>query len=151
LKGPKPNLTWDQASIKIPNYPLLFLIFYFILFYFILFKLHKHKNHRCCFSFACFFGLFISLSVFSATTQTQTTLTEKTVMANANLEDVPSVDLMTELLRRLKCSSKPDKRLILVGNSSFFLSFSVVLSFYPHLFFIHVPCSDPIIRYKTCV
>ncbi|KAJ8449598.1 hypothetical protein Cgig2_005620 [Carnegiea gigantea] len=32
-----------------------------------------------------------------------------------NLEDIPSVDLMTELLRRLKCSSKPDKRLILVG------------------------------------
>ncbi|KAM0018742.1 putative adenylate kinase [Helianthus debilis subsp. tardiflorus] len=35
--------------------------------------------------------------------------------AAANLEDVPSVDLMTELLRRMKCSSKPDKRLILVG------------------------------------
>ena len=33
----------------------------------------------------------------------------------ANLEDVPSIDLMTELLRRMKCSSKPDKRLILVG------------------------------------
>ncbi|GAY51040.1 hypothetical protein CUMW_131220 [Citrus unshiu] len=33
----------------------------------------------------------------------------------ANLEDVPSVDLMTELLRRMKCASKPDKRLILVG------------------------------------
>ncbi|KAK4410775.1 adenylate kinase [Sesamum angolense] len=33
----------------------------------------------------------------------------------ANLEDVPSVDLMTELLRRMKCSTKPDKRLILVG------------------------------------
>ncbi|XP_073028964.1 adenylate kinase 4-like [Primulina eburnea] len=32
-----------------------------------------------------------------------------------NLEDVPSVDLMTELLRRMRCSSKPDKRLILVG------------------------------------
>ncbi|CAI8618575.1 unnamed protein product [Vicia faba] len=36
-------------------------------------------------------------------------------MANATLEDVPSVDFMTELLRCLKCSSKPDKRLILVG------------------------------------
>ncbi|CAI8618576.1 unnamed protein product [Vicia faba] len=36
-------------------------------------------------------------------------------MANATLEDVPSVDFMTELLRRLKCSSKPDKCLILVG------------------------------------
>uniref|UniRef100_A0A453SGU6 adenylate kinase n=6 Tax=Triticinae TaxID=1648030 RepID=A0A453SGU6_AEGTS len=33
----------------------------------------------------------------------------------ANLEDVPSVDLITEVLRRAKCSSKPDKRIILVG------------------------------------
>ncbi|TYJ49937.1 hypothetical protein E1A91_A01G169800v1 [Gossypium mustelinum] len=31
------------------------------------------------------------------------------------LEDVASVDIMTELLRRFKCSSKPDKRLILIG------------------------------------
>ncbi|KAK6242247.1 hypothetical protein QUC31_014074 [Theobroma cacao] len=31
------------------------------------------------------------------------------------LEDVPSVDIMTELLRRFKCSSKTDKRLILIG------------------------------------
>ncbi|KOM32708.1 hypothetical protein LR48_Vigan01g226400 [Vigna angularis] len=36
-------------------------------------------------------------------------------MSNSNLEDVPSLDLMTELLRRFKCSSKPDKRLILIG------------------------------------
>nr|AHA84245.1 adenylate kinase B [Phaseolus vulgaris] len=36
-------------------------------------------------------------------------------MANTSLEDVPSMDLMTELLRRFKCSSKPDKRLILIG------------------------------------
>ncbi|KAG5251100.1 adenylate kinase [Salix suchowensis] len=35
--------------------------------------------------------------------------------ATVNLEDVPSVNLMTELLRRMKCSSKPDKRLILIG------------------------------------
>ncbi|KAJ6764198.1 hypothetical protein OIU74_023138, partial [Salix koriyanagi] len=34
--------------------------------------------------------------------------------ATVNLEDVPSVNLMTELLRRMKCSSKPDKRLILI-------------------------------------
>nr|CAD1819988.1 unnamed protein product [Ananas comosus var. bracteatus] len=33
----------------------------------------------------------------------------------ANLEDVPTPDLMTELLRRMKCASKPDKRLILIG------------------------------------
>ncbi|KAE8023674.1 hypothetical protein FH972_009346 [Carpinus fangiana] len=31
------------------------------------------------------------------------------------LEDIPSVDITTELLHRFKCSSKPDKRLILVG------------------------------------
>ncbi|XP_071731745.1 adenylate kinase 4-like [Rutidosis leptorrhynchoides] len=31
------------------------------------------------------------------------------------LEDVPSQDLMTELLRRMKCATKPDKRLILIG------------------------------------
>jgi hypothetical protein len=34
----------------------------------------------------------------------------------ANLEDVPSLELMHELLRRMKCSSKPDKRLILIGT-----------------------------------
>ncbi|KAE8690824.1 Adenylate kinase 4 [Hibiscus syriacus] len=31
------------------------------------------------------------------------------------LDDVPSGDIMTELLRRFKCSSKPDKRLVLIG------------------------------------
>nr|AGT16870.1 Adenylate kinase [Saccharum hybrid cultivar R570] len=36
----------------------------------------------------------------------------------ANLEDVPSLDLMHELLRRMKCSSKPDKHLILIGTGS---------------------------------
>lgn len=39
-------------------------------------------------------------------------------MATTNgldLGNVPSLDLMTELLRRMKCASKPDKRLILVG------------------------------------
>ncbi|PWA35705.1 adenylate kinase/UMP-CMP kinase, P-loop containing nucleoside triphosphate hydrolase [Artemisia annua] len=35
--------------------------------------------------------------------------------ATTSLEDVPSLDIMTELLRRFKCSSKPDKRLILIG------------------------------------
>lgn len=43
----------------------------------------------------------------------------ETAMANTSLEDVPSMDLMTELLRRFKCSSKPDKRLILIGISIF--------------------------------
>ncbi|THF96807.1 hypothetical protein TEA_025751 [Camellia sinensis var. sinensis] len=46
----------------------------------------------------------------------------------ASLEDIPSVDLMTELLRRMKCSTKPDKRLILVGNSAFV---NEVLAFVP--------------------
>ncbi|KAF6161403.1 hypothetical protein GIB67_009282 [Kingdonia uniflora] len=32
-----------------------------------------------------------------------------------DLENIPSVDMMSELLRRMKCSTKPDKRLILVG------------------------------------
>ncbi|KAK3014207.1 hypothetical protein RJ639_008952, partial [Escallonia herrerae] len=36
----------------------------------------------------------------------------------ATMEDIPSVDIMTELLRRFKCSSKPDKRLILVGKGT---------------------------------
>ncbi|MBA0616597.1 hypothetical protein Godav_016636 [Gossypium davidsonii] len=31
-----------------------------------------------------------------------------------NLEDIPSESLMSELLRRMKCASKPDKRLILI-------------------------------------
>uniref|UniRef100_A0A1D1Z5Y9 adenylate kinase n=1 Tax=Anthurium amnicola TaxID=1678845 RepID=A0A1D1Z5Y9_9ARAE len=35
--------------------------------------------------------------------------------ASVDLEEVPSVDLMTELLRRMKCGTKPDKRLILIG------------------------------------
>ncbi|KAF0894622.1 hypothetical protein E2562_001918 [Oryza meyeriana var. granulata] len=29
-----------------------------------------------------------------------------------NPEDVPSLELMTEMLCRMKCSSKPDKRII---------------------------------------
>jgi len=35
--------------------------------------------------------------------------------SNVDLADVPSLDLMSELLRRMKCSNKPEKRLILVG------------------------------------
>ncbi|XP_031480640.1 adenylate kinase 4 [Nymphaea colorata] len=35
--------------------------------------------------------------------------------SSMDLADVPSVDLMTELLRRMKCANKPDKRLILIG------------------------------------
>ncbi|RWW23905.1 hypothetical protein GW17_00011829, partial [Ensete ventricosum] len=43
--------------------------------------------------------------------------TEMASGGRVDLEDVPSLDLMTELLRRMKCSSKPDKRLILIGIS----------------------------------
>lgn len=45
----------------------------------------------------------------------------------ADLEDVQTVDLMSELLRRLKCAQKPDRRLIFIGMSSigpFFLLLS---------------------------
>lgn len=35
--------------------------------------------------------------------------------AAADLADVPTTNLMTELLRRMKCAPKPDKRVILIG------------------------------------
>ncbi|KAK4362582.1 hypothetical protein RND71_017823 [Anisodus tanguticus] len=35
---------------------------------------------------------------------------------SVNLEDVPAESLMSELLRRMRCSSKPDKRVILIGK-----------------------------------
>ncbi|KAI3858966.1 hypothetical protein MKW98_028699 [Papaver atlanticum] len=35
--------------------------------------------------------------------------------SSVDLENVDSISLMTELLRRMKCSTKPDKRLILIG------------------------------------
>eukprot|EP00252_Welwitschia_mirabilis_P023440 TRINITY_DN6616_c0_g1_i1.p1 TRINITY_DN6616_c0_g1~~TRINITY_DN6616_c0_g1_i1.p1 ORF type:complete len:247 (+),score=61.49 TRINITY_DN6616_c0_g1_i1:165-905(+) len=34
---------------------------------------------------------------------------------NVDLADVPSISLMTELLRRMKCADKPEKRLIMLG------------------------------------
>ncbi|KAK9117501.1 hypothetical protein Sjap_016448 [Stephania japonica] len=34
---------------------------------------------------------------------------------SVDLENVPSADLITELLRRMKCASKPDKRVIPIG------------------------------------
>lgn len=41
-------------------------------------------------------------------------------MANSSvdMEDIQTVDLMSELLRRMKCASKPDKRLVFIGNST---------------------------------
>ncbi|XVF08734.1 hypothetical protein REPUB_Repub07fG0028600 [Reevesia pubescens] len=35
--------------------------------------------------------------------------------SSVNLEDIPSESLMTELLRRMKCATKPEKRVILIG------------------------------------
>ncbi|KAK8657787.1 hypothetical protein V6N13_036010 [Hibiscus sabdariffa] len=35
--------------------------------------------------------------------------------SSVNLEEIPSEALMNELLRRLKCASKPEKRLVLIG------------------------------------
>ncbi|AED95934.1 adenylate kinase [Arabidopsis thaliana] len=35
--------------------------------------------------------------------------------ASVDMEDIQTVDLMSELLRRMKCASKPDKRLVFIG------------------------------------
>ena len=79
--------------------------------------------------------------------------------AAANLEDVASVDLMTELLRRMKCSTKPDKRLILVGKLlCFSLKFSMSISsilfspkFSRHLYMsiVHFLRSDAILSRRS--
>ena len=37
-------------------------------------------------------------------------------MAAEQLAEVSTVDLMTEVARRLECATKPEKRLILVGE-----------------------------------
>ena len=85
-----------------------------------------NNNARCRWFW---FGLWLSLSLsltskppilvptfVSALSQLTTTMAASS--AAPNLEDVPSVDLMSELLRRMKCASKPDKRLILIGIHS---------------------------------
>ena len=56
--------------------------------------------------------------------------------SSVNLEDIHSMDLMTELLRRMKCSTKPDKRLILIGKIASFLSLSLSLSLSLRIFHI---------------
>ena len=38
--------------------------------------------------------------------------------AKVALEDVQDKDLMNELLRRMKCAPKPEKRVVLIGWSS---------------------------------
>nr|KAJ0194410.1 hypothetical protein LSAT_V11C800448840 [Lactuca sativa] len=48
--------------------------------------------------------------------------------STTSLEDVPSMDMMTELLRRFKCSSKPDKRLILIGTLFYISFFQIMLT-----------------------
>lgn len=58
---------------------------------------------------------FEALEVPNPNTQNSKASIE-TMSTSVNLEDVPSESLMSELLRRMRCSSKPDKRLILIGN-----------------------------------
>ena len=58
--------------------------------------------------------------------------------SSVNLEDVPSMDLMTELLRRMKCSTKPDKRLILIGDFLFFVFLVIWLTFEIYAMFVSV-------------
>lgn len=69
----------------------------------------------------------------------------------ANLEDVPSVDLMTELLRRMKCSTKPDKRLILIGNLFilYHLHFSLQIRFYFCNFYVEFSIFYYVCYYRT--
>lgn len=43
--------------------------------------------------------------------------------AAVDMEDIQTVDLMSELLRRMKCASKPDKRLVFIGKLSIILPF----------------------------
>jgi adenylate kinase len=42
---------------------------------------------------------------------------EVIMAAAAQLEDVPNESLFSELLTRMKCEPKPEKRIILVGTS----------------------------------
>lgn len=132
MKVSKPNLTQVDTKTKLPRSLFSFLLYINIRILVVVLFLQR---------------VFVYLCVLCHTT-TGITFTEKTLMANATLEDVPSVDLMTELLRRLKCSSKPDKRLILVGNSFIFLSLCrFILSTF---WFFFVCYSDPEIRNGRC-
>lgn len=66
--------------------------------------------------------------------------------SSVNLEDVPSESLMSELLRRMRCSSKPDKRLILIGNNnnnntrSWFLSLFFQICYLCYDLFVRMWC-----------
>jgi hypothetical protein len=80
--------------------------------------------------------LFLSRSVANLTLLLSTFITQTTscssrsylwvqepgipvMAAAAQLEDVPNESLFSELLRRMKCAPKPEKRIILVGTSRF--------------------------------
>lgn len=54
-----------------------------------------------------------------------------------NLEDVPSIDIMNELLRRMKCSTKPDKRLILIGKILFIYLFLWQIACFYYIFMFY--------------
>lgn len=67
----------------------------------------------------CFISLYFEKSSKTAIAESWLRREKmSTSAASVNLEDVPSESLMSELLRRMRCSSKPDKRLILIGNSN---------------------------------
>ena len=54
--------------------------------------------------------------------------------SSLNLEDAPSESLMSELLRRMKCAPKPEKRLILIGTVFFFNLFVFFRLFFTFCF-----------------
>lgn len=54
-------------------------------------------------------------SIFRSAEEEEEEREEMDSNGGVDLADIPSVDLTTELLRRMKCASKPDKRLILIG------------------------------------
>lgn len=84
------------------------------------------------------YRLYKPPSVFLSSQICLTNRREREAMSStANLEDVHSVDLMSELLRRMKCEPKPDKRLILVGKFVFaFWIFALPCSLYGFRVFV---------------
>lgn len=83
-------------------------------------EITQHRSKRPLFGFANSSLYFrpLAKSCCLRYLQSERSERERERESMANLEDVPSLELMTELLRRMKCSSKPDKRLILIGTFS---------------------------------
>ncbi|KAF3330938.1 adenylate kinase 4 [Carex littledalei] len=78
-------------------------------------EITQHRPKRPLFAFTNSSLYFRPLAKSCCLRYLQGERSERERESMANLEDVPSLELMTELLRRMKCSSKPDKRLILIG------------------------------------